>query len=115
MRNSLSEPGRALSEPGRGQGRRWISGLLPALAVALLSSACATPTAPPPDVALGAQAAPAPEYRIGVNDLLRISVWRQPELTLDSVTVRPDGRISVPLLDDVPVSGKTPEELKGEI
>ena len=47
--------------------------------------------------------------------MLRVSVWRQPELSLDSVIVRPDGRISVPLLDDVQVTGKTPEELKGEI
>jgi polysaccharide export outer membrane protein len=55
------------------------------------------------------------EYRIGINDILRISVWRQPELTLESVIVRPDGRISVPLLNDVGASGKTPEQLKGEI
>jgi polysaccharide export outer membrane protein len=87
------------------------------LLIAAALAACAK--APPqPDVAIGAQAgngAASAEYRIGVNDVLRISVWRQPELTLDSVIVRPDGRISVPLLDDVPVSGKTPEQLKGEI
>src|SRR5262245_17773296 len=95
-------------------GRRLLGALILPLTAAAL--ACAKP--PVPDVAIGAQAgvgAAAAEYKIGVNDVLRISVWRQPELTLDSVIVRPDGRISVPLLDDVPVSGKTPEQLKGEI
>ena len=101
-------------------GRRFGPALILAVAVAAVSVAagCVQPRSAAPDVAMSAQAgngaAPA-EYRIGVNDILRISVWRQPELTLDSVTVRPDGQISVPLLDDVPVAGKTPQELKGEI
>ncbi len=100
-------------------GRRALGALLLPLGIAALSG-CAGITTPrrPPDVAMSAQAgngAGPAEYRIGVNDILRISVWREPELTLDSVTVRPDGQISVPLLDDVPVAGKTPQELKGEI
>jgi polysaccharide biosynthesis/export protein len=89
--------------------------ILPLAAMAL--GACAKPP-PRPDVAMSARAgsgAAAAEYKIGVNDVLKISVWRQPELTLESVIVRPDGRISVPLLDDVPVAGKTPEQLKLEI
>ena len=57
----------------------------------------------------------AGEYEIGPNDLLKVSVWRQPEITLESVVVRPDGRISVPLLDDVTAAGRTPEELKLDI
>lgn len=52
-------------------------------------------------------------YLIGVNDVLRIRVWKQPELSLEEVTVRPDGKISVPLLDDVVAVGLTPAELKG--
>ena len=85
-----------------------MAGLL-ALALAL---GCAKLPAPLPE---GWVDRPEEEYRIGADDRLRVSVWRQPELTLDSVVVRPDGRISVPLLDDVRAQGKTPEELKLEI
>ena len=51
------------------------------------------------------------EYRLGVSDILRIDVWRNPELSVE-VPVRPDGKISVPLLDDVQAEGLTPTELK---
>lgn len=46
------------------------------------------------------------EYRIGVDDIVQINVWRNPELSL-SVPVRPDGMISVPLIGDVQAGGKT--------
>ncbi len=52
-----------------------------------------------------------PPYVIGVTDQLTISVWKNPELSL-GVRVRTDGKISVPLLDDVQAEGLTPEELK---
>ena len=55
------------------------------------------------------------EYRIGAGDVLAISVWRQPELSLPEVVVRSDGRISVPLVDEVDVLDKTPMELKQEL
>jgi len=72
------------------------------------ATGCASRTLspPPPD--------PAPqerEYRIGVTDVLRIAVWRNEELSVE-VPVRPDGKISVPLLDDVTAEGLTPPELK---
>lgn len=51
-----------------------------------------------------------PTYLIGPGDVLKITVRGDPELST-STTVRPDGRISVPLVDDVPAAGKTPEEL----
>lgn len=51
-------------------------------------------------------------YIIGHGDRLRISVWKNPELSVEAVPVRPDGKISVPLLDDVQAAGLTPEELK---
>lgn len=52
-----------------------------------------------------------PTYVIGVTDLLRITVWKNEELNVQ-VPVRPDGKISVPLLDDVQAEGLTPVELK---
>lgn len=54
------------------------------------------------------------EYIIGPTDQLQIFVWRQPELTLP-VVVRPDGRISVPLIDDLQAAGRTPTQLSKDI
>lgn len=51
------------------------------------------------------------EYVIGIPDVLKIVVWRNPELSVE-VPVRRDGKISVPLVDDVQAEGLTPEELK---
>lgn len=56
---------------------------------------------------------PAP-YRIGSDDSLQIFVWRNPELSI-SVPVRPDGKITVPLIEDLPATGKTPTELARDI
>lgn len=53
-------------------------------------------------------------YRIGSDDSLQIFVWRQPELS-SSVPVRPDGRITVPLIEDLQATGKTPTELARDI
>jgi polysaccharide export outer membrane protein len=53
-------------------------------------------------------------YRIGPGDRLRVFVWGNPGLS-DEVPVRPDGRISTPLLEDVVAANKTPAELAREI
>jgi polysaccharide export outer membrane protein len=62
--------------------------------------------------------APAPvdpkAYRIGPEDVLRIQVWREPELS-GLVTVRPDGMITVNLAGDIPVNGMTPEALSARL
>ncbi len=50
-------------------------------------------------------------YVIGVTDVLRVDVWRQPELSVE-IPVRSDGMISVPLLDDIQAAGLKPQELK---
>ena len=55
-----------------------------------------------------------PSYRLGAEDQLRISVWDNKELTLDLV-VRPDGKISMPLLQDVPAEGLTAGQLATNI
>src|SRR5437667_3687291 len=55
-----------------------------------------------------------PNYVIGPQDTLDISVWKEPDLTR-TVPVRPDGKISLPLLDDVQAGGLTPGQLKAEI
>src|SRR5438034_1171121 len=52
-----------------------------------------------------------PDYVIGANDNLHISVWKEPDLTT-SLPVRPDGKISLPLLNDVLAAGLTPMQLR---
>jgi polysaccharide export outer membrane protein len=49
-------------------------------------------------------------YKIGDQDVLKIDVWKEPDITRQ-VTVRPDGKISLPLLDDIQATGYTPLEL----
>jgi len=53
-------------------------------------------------------------YVIGPEDVLHIAVWKEADLTA-TVPVRPDGKISLPLLNDVQASGMTPEELAGSL
>lgn len=55
-----------------------------------------------------------PEYVIGPLDNLNIFVWRNPELS-QTVPVRPDGRISIPLIEDLPAAGLTPTQLARDI
>ena len=85
----------------------------------LALSACAGGTSglselPQAKVASSDENETTPEYLIGPLDQLQIFVWRNPELST-SVTVRPDGRITTPLIDDLEVTGKTPAKLADEI
>ena len=65
----------------------------------------------------GARAAPGEAdlaYTVGIGDVLLISVWQNPDLSV-TVPVRPDGNISVPLVGDVDVVGKTPMVVRGQL
>ena len=71
------------------------------------------------DRSSGTPAAPAPvtndpDYRIGPQDVVRIDVWKEPEIT-STIPVRPDGKISLPLLNDVQAAGLTAMQLAGNI
>jgi polysaccharide export outer membrane protein len=81
--------------------------ILPGLLAALSILASALPV-------LAADAVLEP-YRIGPSDILEIVVWREDALTRKDVLVRPDGRLSMPLADDVVAAGQTPMELKEAI
>lgn len=85
-----------------------------AVCLSLLLAACASSsgalsTAPPADVPTTASA-----YRIGVDDVVQVSVWRSPELSI-TAPVRPDGNITVPLVGDVKAAGRMPDEVAKEV
>lgn len=67
------------------------------------------------NIASGTQGAPDdPAYKIGPQDVLKIDVWKEDQLTR-TVPVRPDGKITLPLLNDIQAAGLTPMELAGVI
>lgn len=68
----------------------------------------------PPASYVASKEQPGEEYVIGPLDQLNVFVWRQPELTA-KVQVRPDGRITTPLINDMPAVGKTPAQLAADI
>jgi polysaccharide export outer membrane protein len=79
------------------------------LLLAAVAAACAAGGAAPrtPRYAPG-------EYRLGVEDLVQVTVWREPDLDVVA-PVRPDGRISVPLVGDIEAEGRTARELEQTI
>jgi polysaccharide export outer membrane protein len=82
-----------------------------AAALGLLLAACSSTSYPP-----APSKATASDYRyvIGPLDTVNIVVWRNPELSM-SVPVRPDGRISTPLVEDVPALGRNPAQLARDL
>jgi polysaccharide export outer membrane protein len=83
--------------------------------VAIVGTLCviAPVTAAEPSPAAAPAVAPAPsstDYTIGPGDVLQIFVWRNPELST-SIPVRPDGKISTPLVEDMVAVGKSPAQL----
>jgi len=77
--------------------------------LALLGASCAAPPQPPPPVS-EPQSAQAADYVIGPGDALSVFVYRAPELSAD-LPVRPDGRLSLPLVPDIEAAGRTPTQL----
>lgn len=87
-----------------------ISRFLAIAAAVLVMAGCATKYPPAPQSA----ASPDYLYKIGPGDSVNIVVWRNPELSM-AVTVRPDGRITAPLIEDLPALGKDPTTLARDI
>jgi polysaccharide export outer membrane protein len=78
-----------------------------AFTLALVAPACAHHDVAPAEPEVG-------EYTIGREDVLEVSVWKDPALTT-TAPVRPDGKLSVPMIGDVDADGKTTRELSKEI
>src|SRR5690349_15017982 len=85
--------------------------MIPCLLFALLAG-CSS-TEPLPAIAPISDTS-SPDYVIGPLDNLQVFVWRNPEVTT-TVPVRPDGRISTPLIEDMQAAGKTPTQLARDI
>lgn len=86
---------------------------LRALGLPLLLAGCVSSG----NITSGAPPAPAPvtdDYQIGVDDIVQVSVWRNPELGI-TAPVRPDGKISVPLVGDVVAGGRTPDAVAKDL
>jgi polysaccharide export outer membrane protein len=92
---------------GQAIGRRTLLALLPLAALA----ACEH-SAPPEDLT---RMEPPADYIIGPGDVLSVSVYQAQPLSVSDLPVRPDGRISVPLVSDLVAAGKTPHQLEVDI
>jgi len=90
---------------------RHLSIFVGAALLAMLTAGCQTPAYPPAPVN---SLTPDYDYHIGPLDTVNVIVWRNPELSM-SVLVRPDGKITTPLVDDLPALGKTPTELERDM
>jgi polysaccharide export outer membrane protein len=77
------------------------------LAALGMLAGCAHSTTPPPAVAQN-------EYRIGKEDVVAVDVWKDPALSAKE-PVRPDGKISLPMIGDITAEGRTAKELQREI
>ena len=99
---------------GVGAKSRVLMGV--SLAAVALTGCASGGNAPelPPARFVASQEGPGEEYIIGPLDQLTIFVWRNPELGA-KVQVRPDGRITTPLIEDMPAVGKTPTMLAQDI
>lgn len=87
------------------------------LALIVLLAACSLPMWSQTNAAQPTPARSAtddPTYVIGPEDMLGIAVWKEPDFS-STVPVRPDGKISMPLLGDVEASGKTPTQLAEDL
>ena len=91
---------------------------LPSLCAVVLLGALGACASTGPQATAGAppavETAAVDSYRIGVDDIVQVSVWRNPELGI-TVPVRPDGKISVPLVGDVDAGGRTPDEVAKDL
>ena len=94
----------------------WVRIVGVVLVLAVLSSLSGCTKLPlSPDIIAEANSANMKQFLLGPEDVLEIRVWRSEELTQKDVVVRPDGKIGMPLIGDVDVSGRTANELATHI
>ena len=89
--------------------------LAQAPAPALAANAAASAPAAAAAAAVPVRPAVPSGYVIGVDDVLSILFWRDKDLSAPEITVRPDGKVTLPLLNDVQAAGLTPEQLRDTV
>lgn len=94
-------------------GKKWALPLMMAVALSGCMGGGNRPELPP-TAFVASREGPGEEYVIGPLDTLQIFVWRNQELSAE-VQVRPDGRITTPLVSDMPAVGKTPAMLADDL
>lgn len=87
--------------------------MLAALLLGAAAAAAENAARPQPEP-VATQSAALMAYAIGPEDLIEVFVWKEPELST-TVTVRPDGRISLPLAGELEAAGRTPQQLRQDI
>ncbi len=90
------------------------AGQQPGVTTPVLSAKPAPAPVPLPAPESGTASPTSPSYVIGPQDVIQVTVWKEPALS-QSLTVRPDGMISLPLLGDIPASGMTPTLLSTDL
>lgn len=112
MSQYLTEP--TLRHPARRSAARAVCALLTVVALGGCGSGLLGGADKPPVVEHRPPAVPD-DYVIGAGDSLSVFVYHNPDLSESAVAVRPDGRISTPLIEDIVAAGKTPTKLAREI
>ena len=97
-------------KPLAGHGARFALRVAAVLSAAAIMGCTTNPYPPAPQIA----ASPDYLYKIGPGDSVQINVWRNPEIS-PSVPVRPDGKLTAPLIEDLPAMGKDPTTLARDV
>ncbi len=97
-------------KPLAGHGARFALRVAAVLSAAAIMGCTTNPYPPAPQIA----ASPDYLYKIGPGDSVQINVWRNPEISA-SVPVRPDGKLTAPLIEDLPAMGKDPTTLARDV
>jgi polysaccharide export outer membrane protein len=99
-----------MNSENRGYRMKFI---LLALTLFLTDYAVAQPA--PEDEAVKAISEMPEDFVIGLEDVLTVNVWKEPELSVSKIAVRPDGKIRLPLIGDIEADGLTPEQLENAV
>jgi polysaccharide biosynthesis/export protein len=97
-------------KPLAGHGARFALRAAALVSAAAIMGCATNPYPPAPQIA----ASPDYLYKIGPGDSVQINVWRNPEISA-SVPVRPDGKLTAPLIEDLPAMGKDPTTLARDV
>jgi polysaccharide export outer membrane protein len=96
--------------------KRAVFALAWAVMMSAIVSAPVSARPAPQEPAAAERGVPLPsEYVIGTDDVLNVAFWNEKDLSSPEVTVRPDGKITLPLLKDVQAAGLTPEQLSAAL